>query len=222
MRDHLAEIRAAAQALPTDTTITILESHDRSPSGLSRVGGPGFDLGERQPSSDGRPMTHVWTLATADVPALARAYPGAAAVALYVLDPEENEAFEVDNGYTALLALSPEEVTRGEAEPTEQDLQPRAVTAGHVEVSSSAFAGYDSEDEDGEQDEGEDENSPRRALRTAIYRAGARAGGGPIWLQGDEFEGGFLLQFDESFANINLGDMGVMYIFRDAQFWQCH
>ena len=63
---------------------------------------------------------------------------------------------------------------------------------------------------------------PRRALRSAIYRASARAGGSPIWLQGDEHEGGFLLQFDKEFASINLGDCGIMYVFTDTQFWQCH
>ncbi|MBA3545927.1 MAG: hypothetical protein H0T76_05560 [Nannocystis sp.] len=60
-------------------------------------------------------------------------------------------------------------------------------------------------------------------LGSAIYGASARAGGSPIWLQGEEHDdGGFLLQFDESFANVNLGDCGVMYAFTDTQFWQCH
>lgn len=207
-------IRKAAQELTPDTTITLLESHDRAPTGVSRVGGPGFDLGDDQPTDEeGQPLTHVWTLATADVPALARAFPEAAAVALYVLNPEENEAYEVDNGQTALIALTREDVARGAAEPTDQDLQARDVTVTHVEVSSAAFDAYDPD---------EAEDSPRNKLRSAIYGASARAGGQPIWLQGDEHEGAFLLQFDESFANINLGDAGVMYIFADQQFWQCH
>lgn len=207
-------IRTAARELKPDTTITLLESHDRAPTGVSRVGGPGFDLGERQPTDDeGQPLTHVWTLATADVPALARAYPGAAAVALYVLNPEENEAYEVDNGQTALVPLTREDVAGGAAAPTDQDLQAREVTVTHVEVSSAAFDEYDP---------GDPEDSPRNKLRQAIYSAGGRAGGRPIWLQGDEHDGEFLLQFDESFANINLGDAGVMYIFTDQQFWQCH
>lgn len=208
------EIRDAARELPPDTTITILESHDRGPSGVSRVGGPGFDLGDRQPTDEeGRALTHVWTLATADVPALAQAYPRAAAVALYLLDPEENEAYEVDSGQTALIALTAEDLARGEAAPTEQDLKPREVTATEVEVSSEAFAAYDPD---------EDEESPRRKLRQLVYSAAGRAGGRPIWLQGDEWEGTFLLQFDERFADVNLGDFGVMYIFTDQQFWQCH
>lgn len=211
-------IRSAAQALDRDTTITILTSHRRPPEGVSRVGGPGVELGDRQPrSDDGRPMTHIWTLATADVPALAAAYPGAAAVSLYILDPQENEAWEPGSGYTALVVLSRDDLARPEAEPTEQDLSPQHVAAEHVEVASAAFAsGY------GEEYEGEPDDSPRRKLRAEIYRVHARAGGSPIWLQSDEHDGEFLLQFDEGFADVNLGDCGVMYIFTDEQFWQCH
>ena len=105
-----------------------------------------------------------------------------------------------------------EDLGRGQASPTEQDLDPCHVTAEHLEVASSAF------DRDGD----DEQESPRRVLRSEIYRASARAGGSPIWLQGDEHDGDFLLQFDESFANVNLGDCGVMYVFTDTQFWQCH
>ncbi len=100
---------------------------------------------------------------------------------------------------------------RGEAEPTEQDLRARHVSAEHLEVASAAFAELDDEQE-----------SPRRRLRGAIYGASARAGGSPLWLQGDEHDGDFLLQFDESFADVNLGDCGIMFVFTDTQFWQCH
>ena len=213
MRD-IEELRGAAAALDRDTSITLLTSHDdRAPEGISRVGGPGFDLGEQQPrGEEGQAMTHLWTLATADVPALAKAFPGARAVALYILDPDENEAWEAFNGMTALVPLSADNLGRGEAEPTDQDLSPRHVSVEHIEVASSAFV-YDPEDQ---------EKSPRRVLRSAIYGASARAGGAPIWLQGDEHEGDFLLQFDESFANLNLGDCGIMFVFTDTQFWQCH
>lgn len=212
MRDT-EKLRSAAEALDRDTRITILHSHDRAPTGVSRVGGPGFDLGERQPQyEEGQAMTHLWTLATADVPALAAAYPDAAAVALYIFEPQENEAWEAFNGLTALVPLSREDLERPEAEPTEQDIAARDVTALHLEVSSEAFT-YHSDDP---------EDAPRRVLRGEIYGASARAGGAPIWLQGDEHDGEFLLQFDESFVDVNLGDCGIMYVFKDTQFWQCH
>ncbi len=212
MRDT-QKIRSAAEALERDTPITLLTSHDEPPDGVSRVGGPGFDLGDRQPrGEDDEAMTHIWTLATADVPALAAAFPDAAAVALYVLEPQENEAWEPDTDLTALVSLTAEDLRRGDAAPTEQDLGLRRVTVEHLEVASAAF------DEGGD----DDNESPRRQLRSAIYGASARAGGAPIWLQGGEDDGDFLLQFDESFADLNLGDCGIMYVFTQTQFWQCH
>ena len=106
----LDKLRRAAEALDRDTSITLLTSHGRPPEGVSRVGGPGFDLGERQPQGeDEQAMTHVWTLATADVPALAAAFPGAVAVALYIADPQENEAYEAFNDLTALIPVTAEE-----------------------------------------------------------------------------------------------------------------
>ena len=48
--------------------------------------------------------------------------------------------------------------------------------------------------------------------------------GGPLWLQeGDEgVDPGFVMQFDEGLCSINLGDMGVMYVFDSGITWQCH
>jgi hypothetical protein len=40
-------------------------------------------------------------------------------------------------------------------------------------------------------------------------------------MQGDEYEGPLLVQFDESLVPMNLGDAGVMYVFPDTAFWQC-
>ncbi|MEM7183523.1 MAG: hypothetical protein AAF518_21625 [Spirochaetota bacterium] len=57
----------------------------------------------------------------------------------------------------------------------------------------------------------------------AIYTSPAFAGGAPLWLQFPDMEADdFILQFDERFANINLGDMGIMYIGEKKCFFQCH
>ncbi len=70
---------------------------------------------------------------------------------------------------------------------------------------------------------GDEPGEPKlRALWSKLYDAGAYAGGQPMWLQYPEHEGHFVLQFDESFIDINLGDAGVMYVFADTAFWQCH
>ena len=60
-------------------------------------------------------------------------------------------------------------------------------------------------------------------LYKAIYGAHARVLGDPIWLQSEEDGGGtFVMQLDEGFVDVNLGDMGVLYVYDDGGFWQCH
>ena len=58
-------------------------------------------------------------------------------------------------------------------------------------------------------------------LYEELGRANCRAGGLPLWIQGEDHVGDFLLQFDDGFVDVNLGDAGVMYVFTDRQFWQC-
>lgn len=41
-------------------------------------------------------------------------------------------------------------------------------------------------------------------------------------MQEEQHGGALIAQFDRSFVDINLGDMGVMYVFEDTAFWQCH
>lgn len=60
-------------------------------------------------------------------------------------------------------------------------------------------------------------------LHKSIYRAGARVLGEPMWLQEEEEgDGAFVMQLDESFVDVNLGDCGVLYVFDEGAFWQCH
>lgn len=213
MADHFEAIAALAIDLSGEVDITILANDDGAPVRLSRTGGRGFAIGDRHPRAGGVPMTHLWTLATAEVPALRRAYRDAAAVAMYLASPNDNQAFEVDNGQTALVVLSEADVREGPGLATGDDLPEQAVVARTVSVPASSFAPDPTSESD---------DAIQTRLCAEIYSAGCRAGGRPIWLQGDEHDGEFLLQFDESFVNVNLGDAGVMYVFTDQQFWQCH
>ena len=55
------------------------------------------------------------------------------------------------------------------------------------------------------------------------YGIPTRQGGHHGWTKIDKGgDAGFLMQFGESFVPMNLGDSGVMYVYRDAAFWQCH
>lgn len=66
--------------------------------------------------------------------------------------------------------------------------------------------GDDDGDEDGD-DEGEEDEAPARAKAAPL--------GMPVF-------GSFFMQFDESFADVNLGDSGVMYVFGNDAHFQCY
>ena len=205
---HLQRL-AAPLGGPT-TPITVLARLDPSDArdpGVSRVGGPGFELGDRRPRCVGAPMTHVLTLATDEIPALRAAFPDAAAVALYVADPGFNQAYSPYNDEASVVALSQDDIARGPAQPTPKDLDPCPVQATTFALPTAAFDG---------------DGAAAPELRKAIQKLPARAGGAPLWIQGEEAGGRFLLQFDERFAPMNLGDAGVMYVFDDTAYWQCH
>ncbi len=62
-----------------------------------------------------------------------------------------------------------------------------------------------------------------KELQNKVYSLGARVYGDPIWLQSnDGGPNGFIMQFDEKFIDINLGDSGIMYVYNDYAFWQCY
>lgn len=203
--------RAARAAAPTAplVPVTILEAvRGARPSGVSRVGGPGFDLGARQPALESLPMTHVLTLDAAEVPAARAAFPEASALALYVSEPKSNEAFEPYTEQVAVLPLDAADLARGAAVPTVLDLPLAGLRCTTVEVPAEALR----------------PDAPgHRALYRALCALPARAGGPPAWLQRggeDEREDGFVLQFDARFAPLAMGDQGVFYVFEDTAFWQ--
>ena len=49
------------------------------------------------------------------------------------------------------------------------------------------------------------------------------AGGAPRYIQSrDDGSADFVLQFDERFLPLNLGDSGALYMFTSWAFWECH
>lgn len=68
-------------------------------------------------------------------------------------------------------------------------------------------------DEDGDEDEGEEDGDDDEAA------APARGKSAPLGVPGG---GGFYMQFDDSFADVNLGDSGVMYVFGSDAHFQCY
>lgn len=60
-------------------------------------------------------------------------------------------------------------------------------------------------------------------IKSAINRLPGYVLGQPIWLQeADQWDDDFILQFDESFVPVNLGDNGVMYVHKNGGDFQCN
>ena len=197
------------------------------PQEINRVGGTAIGIAE-WPMFEGAPMHHVLTIDLREHP-----YGGgreAHALALFVSSPMSHEAYTPGNQHTRVVILEAADLARGEtplpAALAGADLLP----AGTLRFESAAgltdkeryqhsFLGgepiwlqgdesefddggdddYDEDDdEDGDGDDGDER--PRR---------------GPI--------GSFVLQFDESLIpGINLGDCGIMYVFSESAWFQCH
>ena len=66
-----------------------------------------------------------------------------------------------------------------------------------------------------------EEGSRLEELSDGIQQYGI-VGGKPFWLQSAEYHKSIILQFHEGLVDMNLGDAGVMYVFEDTAFWQCH
>jgi len=127
------------------------------------------------------------------------------AVSVFCMNPDDNEAYEAGTDETWVLVSSEAQVAAAAEPPAEVTmLDPERFEAVAVNVSPHVWKSRSSD------------------LRSEIYRCSGRALGEPIWLQSPEHFGSFLCQFDEGFVSMNLGDTGVMYVFSDTAFWQCH
>ncbi|MGM0558527.1 MAG: toxin-antitoxin system YwqK family antitoxin [Myxococcota bacterium] len=194
----------------TGETIYVLRRLDEKPedAGYNQIGGLPPGIGEeRWPTMDGEPMAHLYTLDVETMPEL-RSLVGedTRTVSVFCFQPDYNEAWEAYNEWTAVVYSSDEQLEDAELELPDDvpDRSEAWFEPVAIEVSPGIWAEEGSE------------------LRGKIYQASARVLGEPIWLQYPEGGGTFLMQFDESFAWMNLGDSGVMYVFGDTAFWQCH
>lgn len=204
-------------------------------------------------------MEHVLTLdlrGLTGIPAPA----GARAMQLYISNAGYNEAWEPGTSHTRVVFLSEADVAAGpftgELPTRSQRHGARRFTLVPVTVPGEVFFSRPEDD------------SPLAALRSAIWKAPARIGGQPIWLQGnpdedEDYSGdeddsdeqdddddddsdeqddddsakpraavkplglpatgdGFVMQFDESFADVNLGDSGIMYVTAGDAHFQCY
>lgn len=212
----VARVRRLASKLPGATTRVYAlrrlgeeEAEEAAATGLSQTGGAPPPLSdERWPTFKKEKMEFLLALDLQQLPELRQGRPDAAAVALYLSSIDDNAAYTPHNKESAVVWI-----THAEAEawaPARAEEPGEGIVVEAIEVPSAAL--YASE-----------EDADLHELHRLIYALPGRALGPPIWLQGDEDSGGeFLFQFDEALASTNLGDCGVMYVFDDTAFWQCH
>lgn len=212
--DKIDQLAALAKRVLGDRNgepIYLLRRLEKPPAdpariGLNRIGGlpPGVPANE-WPTFDDEPMAHLFTLDLATMPELRAMLGGKRTLSMFIANPDYNEAFEPYNDQTAIVMVDDEAAQT--THPAPEELREREVgwfEPVRVEVPPSVFF-------------------ERGKLSDAIFEASARVLGQPIWLQGEEeLDGSFVMQFDESFVPVNLGDGGVMYVYEDGAFWQCY
>jgi len=184
---------------------TALKRLDGTPAAteVNRIGGKPIGIDHKSwPMHEGKAMTHLLTidLHTLDLPFV----PKNRGLAVFCLNPDNNEAHAANSPYTRVVLISPHDIKRGEPEQMPE----------HPMLAASRL-----------------ETGPLNAQETSTYFGGVPkwVQGDPT--DGADFteglsdaieRGGFYCQFDENLVPMNLGDAGVMYVFERTAFWQCH
>lgn len=215
---HRAQVIIDA-GLSDSVTAYLLENLESEPgdTDINRCCGTAIGVSlENWPERDGQKMEHAITLDLSSTPRLKAQFPAnTAAVAVFVSSLDFNEAFEPGTDETAVLLLTDQDLARGVnagAGPANDESESSTFVAHEVMLPIEVFA---------EDIHERDEDDPVYELNEALCEF-SMAGGKPIWLQGVDHDGEIILQFDDSLVDMNLGDGGVMYVFRDTAFWQCH
>ncbi len=197
---------AASLKVAADETVLALRVLDLPPTSFARVGGlpPGIDAAA-WPRHDDAPMVHLFTLDFTGTAAIART------MSVFCARPELNEASEPGTAWTAVIWRTAAEASRpGEAPEGLTPRPAKGLEAVAIAVPANVWT---------------ERSGAVGRLRDALYALPARVFGRPQWLQGpedDDDDDGFIMQFDADFVSINLGDSGIMYVFEETAFWQCH
>lgn len=212
--DELLRAAAATAASGPREVIYLLRHRKDGPASVNRIGGPAPGLTvERWPKYGDWYMEHIFTLDLHSLPDLAGKAASRRTVSLFIHDPGDNEAYGPFSDDVAVVFSDDAQVQAGEL----------ALPAGKPKRSSFEDRGWFDVVPVSVPLAVWDDGTEHEELRQLVYAQAARVGGQPLWLQGAEHDdGSFLMQFDEQFVDVNLGDAGVMYLFEDTAFWQCH
>ncbi len=208
----VADIMAYSGPEDRERIYLLKKLEKRQDDSLNQIGGCPLGItAATWPMYEDEPMEHLFTLDLDTMPECRGPDSKTRTVSVFINNAGSNQAWEPANDKTALISLVDDDLAEGRLESApgkEIELEYFVPMAAEVPV--------DIFDEEPPQD------PALRELRDAVYGASARVLGSPLWLQDAEHWGFLLMQFDEGFVDINLGDAGVMYLFSDAQFWQCH
>jgi predicted DNA-binding WGR domain protein len=216
---ELRKLAARARAGDEATVRTYIIKVAKGRPGVMRAGGPPVGVTEEtRPRYGGAFMHHLVTLDLDGLPELRKQHKGLAkarAVALFISDAMNNDAFDEDTDETAVVVLGAKDIARGEwAGPAVGDPAPSALAAWPVDVPVRVFT-FD------RYADGVDDDEPMAELHDELMSA-CRAGGQVIHWSGDEPDDSWLFQFNEDLVEVNLGDAGTMYVFADRAHWDGH
>jgi hypothetical protein len=213
---YLAQEAQELTKYTATTEIYILQQETNKPmaNSVKRIGGAPIGVTPATwPHFNGTPMQHVLTLDLAALPALhVGELANVRAAALFISHFEDNQAFRPQTPESAVILLSEDDIQQGEPNEilNQHHSEPQSYQVQPVTIPIGLFNHLGKTEKPG----------TLRELQDLLYTS-SYAAGKPLWMQGNEHDGHFLCQFDETFIEMNLGDAGIMYIFTDTAFWQC-
>jgi len=193
-----------------------------APGDVSRAGGVPIGVSDKTRPRHGDDedfMEHLLTIDLDQAPELRKlkALKKARAVALFISDAEDNEAFDDDTDETTVVVLSEAEIAKNGAWKGEKVAGPKARSLAlyPVDVPTRGFS------DDALLSEEKDKASRDLAALASELLSGDRVGGPLYSVSGDDHDGDLVAQFSEAIVDVNLGDAGTMYFFTDRAFWDC-
>ena len=189
------------------------------------------DMATRFDPADTR-MEHVFTIDLRDARLLG-APPEARAMLLFLSNAEYHHAHYNGNADTTVVFLTEDELARGSyagvLPQRSMSRWSRRFSLVRIDVPGDVFDCYE-------------EDRALEALHDAIWQAPARLGGCPIWVReprdprdftpairpprrtraGIPGRDTFMMQFESRFADINLGQQGVMYVSGTGAYYQSY
>jgi hypothetical protein len=196
-------------------------------------------------------MEHVFTIDLRGLEGV-RAPAGARVMMLFLSNASYNEAWEAGTSQTEVVFLDDAAVARGLCReplpPREDSRTEKRFTLVPIRVPAAVFAASGDDpvlgelrkaiwqaparlggapiwlqgEEGGDDDWGGDDDGEGGDDEGGDDEGGASAPIQAAPIPGRLAGGGFMMQFDEAFADVNLGDCGVMYVMGHGAWFQCY